>query len=138
MLAELHLRQCHRLLAGQLSAGSGGDEERQAFGGGQRIERPHLPERGATVEADGAEGIGLGEALQPGAGDAGAQPEIAHAAIRLLPRRDEPLGVGLAKPFDLAKAETDGVGGADVRGIDADAAGVKDAGALPPCGGGSG
>ena len=109
VLAELHLRQRHLLLAHQIGAGARGGEERQALGGGAGVERAHLPERGAAVEPERAERVGFGEPLEAGARDAGAQPEIAHGFVCGVARRHETLRIGLAKAFDLAEAKADGV-----------------------------
>jgi hypothetical protein len=131
MLAERHQGKRHLLLLLEIGAGGildRGGEERQPRRGGQRIERPHLPERGAPVEAKRAEGVGLGEPLQASAGHAGAQPQFADAAIGFFARGEKERGVGLAKALDLAEAEADGMRRADggglfcVAGMDADAA----------------
>ncbi len=115
MLARRHLRQRHLFLAPEVFGGIG--EERQALGRRCRIERAHLPQRRAAIEADGAEGIRLGKPLQGGARDAGAQPEIANAPIWLFARGHEECGVRLAQPLDLAQAEPHGVTRADRPGL---------------------
>ena len=76
---------------GEIDGGLGGEivgsvcEERQALGGGSRIERPHLPERGAAVEAERAESVGLGKLFDLVDMKPGAQPDIAHRAIGVAP-----------------------------------------------------
>ncbi len=69
-------------------------------------ERLQGPQCAATVEPDRAERIGFGKALERAAPEAAAPPQRLRIWISVLPGGDEPLRIGLGKPFYLAQPET--------------------------------
>ncbi len=78
----------------------GGEERQRGFA--ERLQRPQCA---AAVEPDRAERVGLGQALERAAAEPAAPPQRLRVGVARAPRGDEPLGIGLGKPFDLAQAE---------------------------------
>ena len=82
VLADRHRRQCEIRLAADV-----GEfrhvEQRQAVVGLAAAKLARRPERVAPVEAEGAEGVGIGEPLDRRARQAGAEPEIADGIVAL-------------------------------------------------------
>ncbi len=78
------------------------------------VEPAHDPQRLAPVEAERAEGIRLGELLEDGRRDLGAQPDVAHRIVAGAPPLDEPAHVDLADAFHLPEAQPDGMVADDV------------------------
>ena len=79
-----------------------------------RRKRPHRPQRGAAVEAERAEGVGLGEAFERGGLQPRAQPKVANGIEARAAGGLDRLAIVLGKSADLAKAEPHRMGGADV------------------------
>ena len=113
MLADRHGRQGKIRLAGDIAMG-GGIEERQAVARLPAAEAARRPQRIAPVETQRAEGIAIGQPLYLPAGEAGPQPQVAHRIVAAAPRRHQRPGVVLAETLDLAQAQADGMGGADL------------------------
>ena len=115
MLADGHGRQREVRFVADIAV-SGGIEERQAVALASPAQAACCPQRIAPVEAHGAEGIAIGQPLYGRAGEAGAQPHVAHRIVAAAARVHQGLGVILAEALDLAQPEADGMGGADLGG----------------------
>src|SRR5690606_19790237 len=63
------------------------------------------------VEAERAEGIGIGQPLDRAARQPGPQPEVPDRIVALPPRRRQKLRIRPGEPLDLAEAEPDGMAG---------------------------
>src|SRR5690606_15783171 len=112
VLARRHDRQLRsRLIVREADAGP--VEQRHGLGGGFPIERTDLPESGAAVEADRAEGVGLGELFDLVDVEAGAQPDVAHGFVAVAAPGDEHFHTVLRQALYLTEAEADGVIGPD-------------------------
>src|SRR5690606_21027364 len=83
------------------------------FGGSLAVERADLPERRATVEADRAERVSLGEPFDLVDIEAGAQPDIAHGVVAHAAPRREHIHAILRQALYLTEAEPDGKFGPD-------------------------
>ena len=117
------LAQWHRGQSDVGFARHGARCRRFAAGGKQRqivitvadaAERLGRPQRLAPRQAERAESIGIGEALQYARRQAGAQPDIPHGVVGNIAPCHDQLGVLLAQPLDLAQAEAHRVTGAQV------------------------
>src|SRR6185437_6308843 len=80
-----------------------------------RVETARRPQRGAAVEPERTEGVGLGKALDGEAGEAGERGKLLDTGIAVVAGRDEKLELVLGKAVDLAEAEADGVLGHGAR-----------------------
>ena len=108
MLAERHGRQLRlRLVVAQADRRL--VEQRQSLGGTLAVQRAHRPKRLAAVEAERAEGVGLGKPLDVVDIEARAQPEIAHGLVAGAAPLDESLHASFRQALDLAEAEPHGM-----------------------------
>ena len=113
VLAERHRRQpCLRLALGEGERA----QQRQIVLVAGAVEAAHDPQGLAPVEAERAERIRLGQLLQHGRRDLGAQPQVADRIVAGAAPRDEAVHVGLAEALHLAKAEPDRVVAEDIAG----------------------
>ena len=115
MLPDRHRRQRNVGLAPYV--GMGGDvEQRQPVVGPAAAEVAGGPQRVAPVEAEGAEGVGIGEPLDRRPAEARAEPEVADRIVAPAAGGDERRRIVLGEALDLPEPEPDRVGGADLVG----------------------
>ena len=73
---------------------------------GRAVQRARIPQRGAAVEVDRAEGVGFGEAFDGGDGGGRATAEVFDGGVGgVAAGCDDARGGVEAQAFDLAQAE---------------------------------
>ena len=103
MRAERHRRQFCVGLGGARRPRDG--EERQRVLVADPVEAAHRPQGLAPVEAERAEGVGVGEPLEHGRAEPAPEPKVAHGIVPLPSPLDEPAHVVLADADDLPEAQ---------------------------------